>query len=388
MTKNVKIWRILAYFAPVTFLVVLGLVLNSFSFTIIPPVQTAILDSDLTSSSSSLFVAPEAVVPRRKKSPLIVVKGIYLTASTTNNSKTMEHIIGLMDKTELNAVVIDIKDYTGYVLYDSQINDVVKLKTKKVVLKDIPALITKLHSHDIYVIARQTVFQDPILAKKKIEWAIKDKRGGVWHDHKGLAWVDSAKEEVWKYNLAIAKEAIELGFDEINFDYVRFPTDGKMADAVIPPLKQRNAAMTKFFSFISEHLQAEPAYISLDFFGLVMENHTGMSIGQQIASAADKVDYISPMMYPSHYAKGHLGLVNPAAYPGKVINNGMKLGGPLFDNHRAKVRPWLQAFSIGAVYGAKNIRAQIDAVEKYPNAGWLLWNASNRYTSAGLKPGL
>jgi len=354
MLKTGKIWRILAYFVSIGFWAILCL-------------------------------TPVVALAAREKSPVTVVKGIYLTAHTASDTKAMEKIIQLIDKTELNAVVIDIKDYSGYILYDSQIDEVKKLKTKKIVIKDVPALIVKLHEHNIYVIARQTVFQDPILAQKKSNWAIKNKQGGVWRDNKGLSWVDSTKKEVWKYNLDIAKEASELGFDEINFDYVRFPTDGNMADAVIPPLKKRNAAMANFFSFVSEQMKAEPVYISLDFFGLVMENHTGMSIGQQISGAADKVDYISPMMYPSHYGKGHLGFGNPAAFPGKVIDNGMKLGTPLFENQRAMVRPWLQAFNIGAVYGAKNIRAEIETVEKYPNAGWLLWNAANRYTDAGLK---
>ncbi|MFA6424226.1 MAG: putative glycoside hydrolase [Candidatus Magasanikbacteria bacterium] len=383
MQTNNHLWKILVIALPVVWLAVFVIFLYP-NWPIKAQATEKILGMFVKSVSSTPVVVP-VVIPPRVKSEVKIAKGIYLTASSANNPKKMDEMIDLIDKTELNAVVIDIKDYTGYVLYDSQISIIKELKTKRVVLKNIPELITKLHEKNIYVIARQTIFQDPILAEKKSAWAIKNKQGGIWHDNKGLSWVDSARNEVWQYNTDIAKEVIELGFDEVNFDYVRFPTDGNMASAVIPGTAERNNVMANFFTFLSEQLKDEPAYISVDFFGLVMENHTGMSIGQKIDTASDSVDYISPMMYPSHYAVGHLGLSNPAASPGVVIDNGMKIGSPLFVGKRAQVRPWLQAFNIGAVYGAQNIRAQIDMVEKYPNAGWLLWNAANRYTTAGLK---
>lgn len=321
----------------------------------------------------------------REKSTVKVVKGIYLTANSAASSKKMDEIIKLVDSTELNAVVLDIKDYTGNILYDSKIPLVNVLHTKRVVVKDYPAIIKKLHDHNIYVIARQTVFQDPVLAVAKPEWAIKAKSGGIWHDQKGLSWVDETRHEVWDYNVAIAREAADMGFDELNFDYVRFPTDGNMKNAVMPSSSARNEVMKNFYHYLSDKLKDKPVYLSLDFFGLIMEVHNGMDIGQRIESASDVIDYISPMMYPSHYAKGQMGFANPADHPGEIVNNGMKKGGPTFVDKRAVVRPWLQAFNLGAVYDATKIRAQIDAVEKYPNAGWLLWNAANRYTSAGLK---
>lgn len=342
-------------------------------------------------SGVSPSVAPAAQTedvkaPVRQKKDVGPVKGIYLTANSANSEKKMDAMIALINKTELNAVVIDIKDYTGYILYDSQVPLVNELKTERVVMKDVPALIKKLHDNNIYVIARQTVFQDPVLAKNKPEWSIKSKRGGIWRDKNGLSWVDPTQKEIWEYNLAIAKEAIALGFDEINLDYVRFPSDGNMADVVYTTKdKQRYDVMREFYQFMGESLKDEPAYLSLDLFGFVMERHDGMSIGQRLQDSVDYVDYISPMMYPSHYPSGHLGLKNPAASPAIVFDNGMKKGLPHFEGKKAKVRPWIQAFHMGAQYGAKNIRAQIDTIEKYPNAGWLMWNAANRYTTEGLK---
>lgn len=315
------------------------------------------------------------------------VKGLYLTAYSAASPKVTDYIIDLINKTELNAVVIDIKDYSGYVLYDSELALVNELGTEKHRLGDVKSIVKKFHDNDIYVIARQTVFQDPVLAETKKGWAIKSKYGGTWRDHKGLAWVDPTRQEVWNYNIAIAREAMRFGFDEINFDYVRFPSDGDMSAVVYTNgEKEKHEVMRDFFQRISDKLSNGSAWLSIDMFGFVMERHDGMWIGQRLEDATDYVDYISPMMYPSHYPSGHLGLVNPADNPGIVIENGMKKGQPYFENKRAESRPWIQAFNIGAVYDSgPKIREQIDKVEQYSDGGWLLWNASNRYTSAGLK---
>ena len=315
------------------------------------------------------------------------VKGIYLTAYSTGSTKKIDNMIDLINRTELNAVIIDIKDYSGYIMYDSNLLWVNEFKTEQNRLGDIEATIQKLHDNDIYVIARQTVFQDPILAEVKPEWAIKSKNGGLWRDHKGLAWVDPTRGEIWNYNVAIAREAMRLGFDEINFDYVRFPSDGNMSLVVYTNGEQEKyEVMHDFYKYLSEQLSNERGWISIDMFGFVMERHDGMNIGQRLEDAVDYIDYICPMMYPSHYPAGHLGLQNPADYPGLVIENGMKKGQPYFEGKRAESRPWIQAFNIGAVYDTgPKIREQIDKVEEYTDGGWILWNAANRYTSAGLK---
>lgn len=323
----------------------------------------------------------------REKPAAVVAKGLYLTAYSAGNPKKIDEIIALLSKTELNAVVIDIKDYSGKVLYNSNLKWVNKLKTKENRLGDIKALIKKLHDNNIYVIARQTVFQDPILAEKKSDWAIKSKSGGLWHDNKGLTWVDPTRVEVWNYNVAIAKEAIKLGFDEINFDYVRFPSDGNMSQVVYTNgQEEKYEIMRKFYSFLREQLDKEPVWISFDMFGYVMERTDDLRIGQRLVDAVDSADYICPMMYPSHYSKNSLGHENPAEIPGLIIENGMKLGLPKFKDKRAKLRPWIQAFDLGAMYSdGPKIREQIEAVEKYTDDGWLLWNAGNRYSANGLR---
>jgi len=321
-----------------------------------------------------------------KKPEQIVVKGVYLTAYSAGRTAKVDEIISLLNSTELNAVVIDIKDYSGKVLYSSGLNLPIELKVVKDQIGNVPQLINKLHQNNIYAIARQTVFQDPILAEKKPEWALKNKQGGLWRDKNGLAWVDPANQEVWNYNTTIAKEAIDLGFDEINFDYVRFPSDGNIGNIKnYPTTDERLVVMGDFFQYLKDELEDQPAWLSIDMFGFVMERDTGLSIGQRLSDAINKVDYICPMMYPSHYPAGYLGLDNPAEYPQAVIENGIKSGLAKFTGSRTKFRPWLQAFDMGAIYGGNKIRAEIDAVEKYSDAGWLLWNAANIYSSDGLK---
>ncbi|MDO8499242.1 MAG: putative glycoside hydrolase [bacterium] len=326
----------------------------------------------------------------RIKTPRITAKGIYLTAYSAGSRKKMDGIIKLLEDTELNSVVIDVKDYSGKIFYDSKISFVKKIGAVDNRIGDVQSLIRSLHEKNIYVIARQTVFQDPLLAQKKPEWAIKDKTGGLWRDHKGLNWVDPTREEVWNYNLSIAKEAIELGFDEINFDYMRFPSDGDMSRVVYTNgLQSRHEVMREFYAFLSDGMKDEPVWTSIDMFGLVMEAVSGsdLNIGQRVEDAAPNFDYVCPMMYPSHYPSGHLGFKQPAEHPAEVITFGMTTGAPFFYGTRAKVRPWLQAFNIGAVYDSgEKIRAQIDAAEANGADGWLLWNAANRYSASGLKP--
>ena len=348
--------------------------------------QISLIDIDNKTLAVSAYEKPARALG--EKNYLKTVKGLYLTAYSAGSEKKINEIINLIDKTELNAVVIDIKDYSGLVLYNSGLASVDNLKTEDDRLGDVAALVKKLHEHNIYAIARQTVFQDPVLAEAKPEWAIKKKSGGVWRDKKGLSWVDPTRQEVWDYNVAIAREAAKFGFDEINFDYIRFPSDGDMANvAYTVGDKKKYEVMGEFYKYLSSHLADEPVWISFDMFGLVMETDgaNDMNIGQRLDDAVANADYICPMMYPSHYPSGHLNLKNPADYPAQVIENGLQKGLPKFEGQRARVRPWIQAFDLGAVYDAAKIRAEIGTVEKFTDAGWLMWNASNRYTEAGLE---
>jgi hypothetical protein len=325
---------------------------------------------------------------KREKPVEKEIRGLYLTSYTASLPERIENFISFMKGSALNAVVIDIKDYSGVIAYDSQLDLVNQLQTDRNLIKNLPGLIKKLHDNDIYVIARQTVFQDPELTSKKPEWAVKNsKTGRVWKDYKGLVWADPTNQDVWDYNLSIAKEAISFGFDEINFDYIRFPSDGPMSQMQFANFGGRPKAvvMKDFFHYLYENLKTEPAYISADLFGFTTEREDDMNIGQQIEDAALYFDYVCPMVYPSHYPSGYLDLKNPAADPYKVVKFALTKGEESIksiENKRAKIRPWLQDFNLGAEYTPAMVDLQIKAAKEAGTYGYLLWNARNVYTYA------
>ncbi|HBH46150.1 MAG: hypothetical protein A2445_03610 [Candidatus Jacksonbacteria bacterium RIFOXYC2_FULL_44_29] len=310
----------------------------------------------------------------------VYTKGLYLTGYSAGNATKRQQIIKYLKDNNLNTVVIDIKDASGYVLYQSQIPEVIK----NVLIVDLAAVFAEFQTQGIYVIARQVVFLDPKLAAKKPSWAVSSVSGGVWHDASGSAWMDPTIQEVWDYNLAIAKEAIKAGADEINFDYVRFPSDGAIGSAVYRHLNTTKAlALKSFFKYLDQNLADEPAWVSVDFFGLTLDSANtsyDLGIGQRLADARLNVDYIYPMAYPSHYSTGYLGYKNPADYPYQVISTGLKKAHPLMSKGRAKLRVWIQAFDLGAVYDQTKIKQEIKAVEEDSTVqGWVMWNARNVY---------
>jgi len=324
---------------------------------------------------------------RRKHEP-IKVKALYLTAYSAGSADKIKETIDLINKTELNAIVIDIKDYSGYLLYDSKIPLVNELGVKKKLIRDLPGVLKELKNNNIYTIARISTFQDPILAEKKPEWSLKSKVGGLWRDNKGLAWVDANKKEVWQYIVDVAKEASRLGFDEVNFDYIRFPTDGNLSNIIYTNGdKKRYEVMAEFYKFLSDNMSREPVYISADLFGLTTERtgENDMNIGQRIVDAVKYFDYVCPMVYPSHYPAGYMNFPNPADYPYEVVYNAMKIGVERTKDEPAKLRSWIQYFNLGAVYDGDKVRAQINASDDAGADGWLLWNARNVYDGRGLE---
>ena len=348
--------------------------------------------------------------------PPKVIKAIYITSWIAGIPKEMDRLINLIKETELNAVVIDIKDYSGYISYDIQNSNIEKYKTKEIRIPKINALIKKLHDENIYVIARITVFQDPVLAKARPDLAVQSKATGkTWKDRKGLAWMDPASKEVWDYIVSIAKDAFSRGFDEVNFDYIRFPSDGNMSDLVYPIYDGKNTksgVIRSFMKYLREETKGNK--ISVDLFGLSTVNSDDLGIGQIIENAYPYFDFVCPMVYPSHYASGFLGYKNPALYPYEVVKYSMeialqrlknceKANNPTststnattststvtfpkcFANPIAKLRPWLQDFDLGADYTAEMVRKQIQAVyDAGLSDGWMLWDPKNVYTKEAL----
>jgi len=320
------------------------------------------------------------------------IRALYLTFITAANEKSLDRFIQYTKDTNINALVIDIKNASGIVAYDSQLEIVEKLKSKKAYIKDLKAIVDKLHENDIYVIARQVVFLDNTASYTKPEWTVKNKYSGhPWTDFKGQRWLDQSNQEVWDYNLAIAKEVIEFGVDEINLDYVRFPSDGYIRQTSYANMEEeqtKQEIMTGFFKYFSEGLDDSPAYFSVDLFGLTTVRTDDMNIGQNIEAIGPYVDYICPMVYPSHYPVGYMNLSNPASNPYPIIFDAMEKSVDRLskvENNRAKIRPWIQDFDLGAVYTPYLIQQEISAAEEGGGYGYLVWNARNVYEIGAYK---
>jgi len=316
-------------------------------------------------------------------------KGIYLTAYTAGAKARRQDLVDLIEKTELNSIVIDLKDYSGKVFFNTHTPLAKEISSEEIRIPDLALWLKHLKRRGIYTIARIVVFQDPYLAFKKPEIALKAQGGGLWRDWKGLSWVDPTQKLVWDYNLDLAKEAAKLGFDEVNFDYIRFPSDGNIKQIVYANLNNTSyegkaKVMAEFYKYVKETLAFYPVLTSADLFGMVLWRSDGLNIGQRFEDAVDNFDYICPMVYPSHYPSGFEGFSNPAEHPYEVIYRSLVRAKDALSDSPTKLRPWLQAFDLGAVYTPEMIKSQIQATDDANGFGWLLWNASNRYTTSGL----
>jgi len=331
-------------------------------------------------------------------SPPKIIKAIYATNWSAGSERKIGYLINLIKKTELNAIVIDIKDFSGYVAYQTRIDLVNKYKTSEKRILKPNALIKRLHDEGIYVIARVSVFQDLALIKARPDLAIQDKiTGKVWRDDKKLTWLDPASKEVWDYNIAIAKDALNRGFDEINFDYIRFASDGKIENIKYPfydGITPKQELIRQFFEYLRNQLG--DAKISADIFGVALVMNDDQGIGQYFENILPYFDAIAPMVYPSHYSSGFFGFKKPATQPYEVVKKSLASAMERIANYEsritngeiAKLRPWLQDFDLGAIYDTKKVRDQIQAVydtlDENTYGGWMLWDPANNYTAEAL----
>lgn len=318
----------------------------------------------------------------------IQVKALYMTSWVAGNQKRRAELVKLIDETELNSVVIDIKDYTGMIAFKVEDPYLKEIGTVENRIPDVRDFIKKLHDKNIYVVGRVSVFQDPALVKKRPDLAVKkmSDQTAVWHDFKGISWLDAGETEVWKYAVALGEESYKSGFDEINFDYVRFPSDGNMKDIFYPKSQGKVKAdvLREFFAYIHENLKPKGPMISADLFGMTTTNTDDLNIGQLLENVLPFVDYVAPMVYPSHYPVGFMNFAKPAEKPYEVVKYSMDKAFERASTTPQKLRPWLQDFDLGAVYTPEMVRAQIQAVYDSGLDSWMLWDASNRYTSEAL----
>lgn len=386
-------------------------------------------------NSESLLAAPpmdtrEHIIHKKIPVPL---KAIYMTSCVVGTESLRSNLVAVAEETEINAIIIDIKDFSGTLSFNPGTTTAwyPAWEHARCGARDMKRFIADLHQKSIYVIGRITVFQDPFYTVNHPEDAVKKSDGvTVWKDHKGISFVDVGAKAYWKQLVDLAVLSYNIGFDELNFDYIRYPSDGNMTDITHPQAEaseygtDKAANLEAFFSYLKIELDNPEKYqdviheegdkqvpwTSADLFGMTTSAADDMNIGQVFERALPYFDFIAPMVYPSHYPKGYIGMNNPNSDPYRVVAHAMGEGvqravatttamdglthtrigtttPPIYEkkSHKENLRTWIQDFNYGGVYGPKEIRAQILASEDVGVTSWMIWSPSNNYTRDALR---
>jgi len=327
---------------------------------------------DSNSSKTELYIDP------------IRVKALYLTFwGASNNSKTFKKILKLLQETEANAIILDVKNEYGHTSFLTDFKQANSYGAhKRRTNRNIHKFIDLMHQNGIYTIARVVTFKDEIQASHNPQYAIKrDDNGTIWRNHDKMAWVDPYDTRAHEYTISIAQEAAKVGFDEINFDYIRFPAKSGLRFSKENTAENRKEAIETFLQSAQKQLQPYGVFISVDTYGNVLWSRDDNNIGQTIESLSKYADYLAPMLYPSGFASGSFHVEYPADHPYKVIYRSIKHIQNRIDLNR--VRPWLQYFrdykSKRRVYGKFEIQEQIRATDNLNTNGWMMWSPSSRY---------
>jgi hypothetical protein len=362
------------------------------------------------SSSIPVFMVTHVQAPDE-------VRAVYFTSWAAGTPSFQKEMFSLVNgSTTLNSLVIDVKDYSGRISFPMDDPEINKIGSVQERIPNIKEMIGKLHEKGVYVIGRIAVFQDPFIVKVRPEWSVHNKNtGAIWRDSGGAYWTDPDNQAMWKYVVDIAKQSYAVGFDEINFDYVRFPSEG-ISTAVFDKTASTTKAhvIKQFFSYLHDELSPLGIPISADLFGQTTSDKGDMGIGQYFENALPYFDYVDPMVYPSHYISGYLNYTKPAEHPYEIVKyelatavarslaastvvqsvgsttasstlmSSTSVRVPLYKP--AKIRPWLQAFDLGAVYTPAMVHTQIQATSDAGASGWLLWNAGSVYKREFVMP--
>jgi hypothetical protein len=337
--------------------------------------------------------APAKKAPAPKPRPVVKqpralpdeVRGIHVTMALASLDGKMAEYLELVDE-GMNALELDVKDENGEIGFvPSSVPLARAVGAAKPYYK--PRQVARLaHAKGVYLIGRVVVFEDPVLAAARPALAIKNPDGSVWRNHAGLGWTNPYDKRVWDYNVSIGAAAARAGFDEIQFDYVRFPTDGDL-DAIVYPGKTATPpgwVIAEFVHYAATRLKPLGVRVSTDVFGLSATRNMG--IGQIPRRISKYVDSMYPMVYPSHYGPGEYGLEDPNAAPGQTVEWSLSHFRRELEQSKALLIPWLQDFSYGRTYGLADVMAQIEAARLMGARGYLLWNPLGVYTPGTLAP--
>ncbi len=317
-----------------------------------------------------------------------IVRAIYMTSCIASGESLRKPLVDLIDKTQINSVVVDVKDYTGYISIDFGKSEY-PIGGKSCLVRDMKEFVARLHEKGVYVIARVAVMQDPTFAERNPKLAVKRKdNGGVWKDRKGLAFVDPSYKEFWDYIKNIAIDSYNIGFDEVNFDYVRYPTDGALSNMAFNGLSAsttKRDMMKKFYSYMGGAMKEQKIPSSVDLFGMTTTALNDLGIGQMLEDALSSFDYVAPMVYPSHYPDGFNGWKDPNMFPGPltefVMGEAVKRANAINLTSKS-LRTWVQDFDYGKDYTVTDVRAIIKASENVGVKSYMVWDPNNRYTIA------
>ncbi len=317
------------------------------------------------------------------------IKGLYITGWTAGSSH-FDAFIKVAKETEINTFVIDVKDATGYISYQSNVPLSQRIHSSKSKIKNIQKVVSQCKENGIYPVARIVVFKDPVLARHRKDLVIRKTNGTIYYDRSGLPWVDPYSKTVWKYNVDVAIEAISMGFEEVQFDYVRFPAVSSSAKLMYPHNKNhisKEDDIQAFLKYATGRIHKYGVKIEVDVFGLVLSAENDLGIGQKLEKIAAHADYVCPMVYPSHYWKGSYGIEDPDAHPYETISKCIKDGKKRLAviNSKCILIPYLQDFTLYHHYGVKKIQQEKKALYDNGVKQWFMWNAANVYTIGALE---
>jgi hypothetical protein len=348
--------------------------------------------SGAVASRGDTTAKPLPLMPRPE-----VVRGLYVNRWAALGDRVGQ-LIDVARRTEVNALVIDVKDDRGFLLYRSSVplaRAIGADTNRPMSSKRLRAMLDTMRANEIFPIARIVVAKDPLLADAKREWAVRRKSDGTpWLDKNGRPWLDPHHREIWTYAGDLADEAIALGFAEVQFDYVRFPDEPRLIREAAFPLAQgrvRARVIREQLGYLHGRFAPRHIPMAIDVFGLTATDSTDMGIGQKWEQFVDQAEFVLPMTYPSHYAPGTYGISNPNARPYAVLDHSLR------DAKRrsagiasaGRIVPWYQDFTLGPPhYGVEQVRAQIQAGYDNGVREWMLWNPGSRYTIAALRPAI
>jgi hypothetical protein len=335
---------------------------------------------DLKPASVSLPASPfRAALP-------VEMRGVHVTMNLASLPGKLGSYAALK-RQGLNTIELDVKDENGHVGFTRGMPVIARTDGAAGNYYDPAAVVRQVHAAGLYLIGRVVAFEDPVTAASRPEMAVHRSDGSLWRTSGGLAWLNPYSRQAWKYDVGIAVAAARAGFDEIQFDYVRFPSDGDLSNVRYPgPHPERmQETIAAFFRYAVARLHPLGVRVSADVFGLSATRDLG--IGQYPGQLGEVVDAVYPMTYPSHYASGEYNLPSPNAAPGKTVSYSLRDFRAKLAGSAVRLVPWLQDFSLGRTYTAADVAAQVAAARHYETSGFMLWNADGLYTSGALQPG-